>query len=675
MAREATPEPPRPLRPERANTSFRAAAAQLCGDPASTYLARVERLLAEAARTGVHLAAIPSPLLTFPSAREATAAFAPLARRWAVALALGPFLFGERNGHLRRSALLLDPAGTCLGVQHETHATGPSQASQDPPAELGVWEIGVIRLGIVVGQDIRYPEVSRILCLRGANVLIHFASYSEWTEPAFMARLWREVQANQVFGLEAPVFGSGASPGRRIGGRATIHAPLEMSPECSGVLAQAPGSHEDTIVCADLDLHRRSQVLAEYSVFGQFNPTLYQRDLMNAYGVAEAQRAEPAAFPLSPPAVPAETGRHRAGAGLLRRTFHQPRAEPLAALLWWKSRPSRVHTALRGRRYALAGAPSGTRLRLGLAQTALRLEGSAEGYATHMAGLAQQAVEAGAQLLVFPEYITLPLLGLLPGALARAQGVASPDAAVHSVADEEPVTPAALFHAVSSAAARIYLATFSTLAKQHHVTVLAGTAILPGPSGGLRNVAHLFGPDGRVIGLQVKTHLVADEARWDFGRGERLEVFNTALGRIASPVCMDHTYWETARIVTQAGAEILIDPSFDFDTQGYSWYKQARGVWGRVQECPAFGVHCFLVGDLLEYHGRGHSMVCAPLEMTPAGDGILARSSTNDREEIVWADVDLAALRQFREQRRLAFQPRLYAAYLPEFYRTAAGQG
>ena len=161
------------------------------------------------------------------------------------------------------------------------------------------------------------------------------------------------------------------------------------------------------------------------------------------------------------------------------------------------------------------------------------------------------------------------------------------------------------------------MATFSALAARHGVHILAGSAILTDESGRLRNTAYLFGPDGRVIGRQDKTHLVAEETAMGMARGVEVRTFDTPLGCLAAPVCMDHTYWETARIATQAGARILVDPSFESDPAGYSVFKQLRGVWGRVQESPAFGAHCFLVGDLLGYRGRGRSMVCAPLDLTP----------------------------------------------------------
>jgi len=468
-----------------------------------------------------------------------------------------------------------------------------------------------------------------------------------------MADLWRDVQANQVFGLE-PVLVTRQEAG--LG--AAIHAPVEMTVGYKGLLAWSTADSPTTLVVANLDFARLRDVWRTYNVYRQFNPQLYRQQLLPEGSPVTEGAASP----------PEAAGPQVVSAPPCVRPTPDPKTLALNLLLWWKSRPQRIHALLKRRRYWPAPAPSGDRVRLGVAQTRLRLTASAEEYASHMAHLTSQAVGGGAQLVVFPEYITLPLLGLLPGVLAVAQSGVSLQEGISHLAGGADISPGDLFRAIGPAAWRVYVATFSTLASGFRVHILAGSAIVPDKTGRLWNVACLFGPDGRLIGQQAKAHLMADEERWGFARANRLEVFTTPLGKIASPVCMDHTYWESTRIVTQLGAEIIIDPSFDPDPTGYSWYKQARGIWGRVQEWPAYGIHCFLVGDLLDYHARGYSLVCAPLAMTPAGDGLLARARTNDQEEVLLVDVDLALLREFRSKGRPAFPGSLYRSYLAGAY-------
>lgn len=601
-------------------------------------------LMARAATEKAELLAITLPNPTFFSLTAARDALAPLVREHGIALAAGPCLIPDTHGEPRPTGLLLAADGCLLGSRQEVHLA-PSKAPENGPK---AWSLGEACVGLLVGHDCAYPEIARILCLQGATILIRLGATAPRSEARLMADLWREVQADQVFGLE-PVLVVGK---QGIGLGAAIHAPLEMTQGFRGLLAWTMTTGPSTLLIADLDFARLRDVWRTYNVYRHFNPQLYKKQLL-----AESREVTEGTAPsLETVGVPPAF-----------RPTRDPKVLALNLLLWWQSRPQRVSAFLRQRRYRPAPAPSGDRLRLGVAQTRLRLAASPEEYASHMADLVAQAVDGGAQLVVFPEYITLPLLGLLPGVMDLAQSRISLKEGLQRLAGRTEISPGDLFRAVGPAAWRLYVATFSALAAGFQVHILAGSAIVPDRTGRLWNVACLFGPDGRLIGQQAKAHLVADEENWGFARANRLAVFVTPLGKIASPVCMDHTYWETTRIVTQLGAEIIIDPSFDFDPAGYSWYKQSRGIWGRMQESPAYGVHCFLVGDLLDYHARGYSLVCAPLALTPAGDGILARAHTNDQEEVLLADIDLAALRRYKA----GYQPIIpitYKGYLATAY-------
>ena len=91
-------------------------------------------------------------------------------------------------------------------------------------------------------------------------------------------------------------------------------------------------------------------------------------------------------------------------------------------------------------------------------------------------------------------------------------------------------------------------------------------------------------------------------------------------------------------------------------------------MYTRVQESPAYGIHAYMVGDFLGFHLRGPSLICAPLALTPQGDGLLARAQSDIAEEVLLADLDLAALRRYKAEHPLAFNLPLYEKYLPQAY-------
>jgi predicted amidohydrolase len=269
----------------------------------------------QAAQAGAQLIALPAytGLLALPdeptgeSLRRAApgrlpiylATFSRLAAEFRVHVAAGTLLLPDQQGRLYNTAHLFGPGGELVGRQHQTHLGAQERAwGLACGDDLPVFPTPVGRLGFVMGEDVRYPEVSRILALQGANVLVHPVATPVESQAAWLVRLWREVQGNQVFGLEAALVGDLWGTAWR--GRSTIHAPLEMTAgnngytDYNGILAQAQTSDSEEIVLADLDFTRLQQVVEGYHIFGQFNYRLYEREFPAAYlrqKTTETQRA------------------------------------------------------------------------------------------------------------------------------------------------------------------------------------------------------------------------------------------------------------------------------------------------------------------------------------------------------------------------------------------------
>jgi len=638
-------------------------------EAAAALAARLEPPLSEAARAGARLVVLPWGLYDeladaagcAPASAEVCSAFEALAEGLArdsgVILAAGPALVRAAAG-VQRVAYVFGPDGRLLGTQVQTHRSALERAAGlAVGTELAPIQTPAGPLGLVTGADVEYPEVSRILCLQGVGVLVHQAAIPEWNEALALARLWREVQANQVFGIEAYAVGGGYR------GRSAIHAPVEMTPGNSGWLARAPTDDGPALVVADLDWRELARVHDAYPIDRLRNEAQYRRYFPAAYAGGQAPGAapEPAARrPRSPSAPAWETGLHWA----------------LGPWMLLRSRPGLVRGALEGLAYERAREPSLPRVRIAVVQFDINLAPSAAAYARHVYAMVRQAVEGGASLAVFPEYVTLPLMGLLPGAARLAAmleaGAGRPAAEpAQGDAGGSYGTMALAFRLAARAARRVHRATFSTLAARFGITLVAGSAIELGSDGCLYNVGYLYAPDGSERVRQLKTHLVPGEVEMGYGVGEEIVVADTPAGRIAMPVCMDHTYFETARIAALRGADLLIDPSAN--NEYYNPYAQARGVWNRVQEVRTYGALCSGVGRVAGMVFQGRSGVYAPLGMTPAGDGLLAEAKTFDQEEVVFADLDYAALDAYRRREPLEFNVDLYRRYLPGAY-TVRGQ-
>ncbi|MBI4786639.1 MAG: hypothetical protein HY782_06295 [Chloroflexi bacterium] len=201
--------------------------------------------------------------------------FGSLAEKLNVYLVPGTIV--EREGDaFYNAAYLFGPDGRVIGSQRQTHRTrdeivwGLAQGDT-----LAVFDVGIARVGLVIGEDVAYPEVARILALQGANLLIHPAAYATWSNEHFLLDLWRDVQSNQVFGLQACLAGRG---------RSAVYAPVEMTEGQRGILAQAAQPTAEETVSAALDFDARQRVIERYPIFDFFNCDFYAREFPGIYG-------------------------------------------------------------------------------------------------------------------------------------------------------------------------------------------------------------------------------------------------------------------------------------------------------------------------------------------------------------------------------------------------------
>jgi predicted amidohydrolase len=203
--------------------------------------------------------------------------FGSLAKRLVIHLLPGSVIEQEGN-RLFNTAYLIGPDGKVVGSQRQTHRTqeqiGWGFAQGDV---LRVFDIGTARIGIVLGEDVAYPEVSRILALQKADLLVHPAAYREWSDEHYLLDLWREVQSNQVFGIQA------CAVGEQFTGRSAVYAPAHGTQDHRGILAQAAAACSEDLVSAVLDPAVLEKAKTGLPIFDLFNCGLYARELPEAY--------------------------------------------------------------------------------------------------------------------------------------------------------------------------------------------------------------------------------------------------------------------------------------------------------------------------------------------------------------------------------------------------------
>ncbi len=322
------------------------------------------------------------------------------------------------------------------------------------------------------------------------------------------------------------------------------------------------------------------------------------------------------------------------------------------AWLQWKTRKSAAERVLAGKKFNSPPPPPDPKeLRVATAQMELITARNTREYIDWLYHPLYEAQSRGAQLFLYPEYVTLPLLGLLP---ALGGG------------DEKELDPGEVFRFVAPYMSPIYFQVLGELARKAGIYIGGGSLFLF-KQDRLFNTAYLFDPEGEIILAQSKMNLVPQERDWGVETGSGLEVVEIAGGwRIAMPVCMDATYFEIFRLAGAEGAHLALVPIADLNAD-YSEHMALRGIWGRVQEEPVYGVKSALVGEFFGFKFTGKAGVYGPGEITPDKEGVLDEAKNPEQGAIIEAVLSRTELEIFKRE-RLVPSGDLYSRYMAKSY-------
>ncbi len=181
---------------------------------------------------------------------------------------------------LVHSAYLFSPRGEILARRLQVHLA-PRERSWGLVAGHALEAVDTPwgKVGLLLGSDIRYPEVGRILALQGARLLLapaaHTSPTSSWRQAA---GVWREAQANQVYAAEACL--EGELGGLQFGGCSGVYAPNEITPGETGVLVRAGEGRDLLTVALDGEYAGR---IRRYRALELMAWRVYAREMPAAY--------------------------------------------------------------------------------------------------------------------------------------------------------------------------------------------------------------------------------------------------------------------------------------------------------------------------------------------------------------------------------------------------------
>ncbi|MBV9942795.1 MAG: carbon-nitrogen hydrolase family protein [Solirubrobacterales bacterium] len=257
-------------------------------DDTDRNLATADRLVRVAAGLGADVVVLPEKWSVLGTPEQMTAAAEPLdgrfiswargaARELGIDVVAGSIV--ERVQGREKTAntsVHVGPDGEIRAVYSKMHMFDvevdgdvyAESATEDPGGEVVLSELADgVRLGMTVCYDVRFPELYRVLAVRGAEVVTVPAAFTlATTRDHWEVLLRARAIENQCFVIAPNQIGA-HPPGPRCGGRSMIVDPWGL------VLAQAPDL--ETVIVAELDFDVLQRVRRRIPALTHRRPEAY----------------------------------------------------------------------------------------------------------------------------------------------------------------------------------------------------------------------------------------------------------------------------------------------------------------------------------------------------------------------------------------------------------------
>lgn len=256
--------------------------------------------------------------------------------------------------------------------------------------------------------------------------------------------------------------------------------------------------------------------------------------------------------------------------------------------------------------------------------------------------LIEEAARSGADIVAFPE-------AFIPGTPLWIDSVPiwdGDDAWYTLLVDQAVLLPSPTTEAIGQAA------------QETSTYVIVGAQEREANSATIFNTVLYFAPDGSLLGKHRKLMPTGSERTvWGMGDGSTLETFQTPLGRVGGLICWEN-YMPLARFFMYSqGVDIWFAPTL---ATGDGWIATMQHI-AREGRCYVVGINpCLHMdqipedfpdrerllikgpdGEVDEWLEPGNSVIVDP-------SGSLLAGPVRNREEILYAEIDLAHVRAAR---------------------------
>jgi predicted amidohydrolase len=158
---------------------------------------------------------------------------------------------------LRHRAHVFGIDGCILGYQDKLNLAPDEQEWVVPGTDLAILDAPFGRFGLLIGQDLLYPELARLVAVQGADLLVGIAAMPGAAQAQVIrSALALRAEENQIFTAASFLLGPnylGQVSREDYLGQSAILAPASLTNKGSGVLTQVGTNRAESLIAAELD--------------------------------------------------------------------------------------------------------------------------------------------------------------------------------------------------------------------------------------------------------------------------------------------------------------------------------------------------------------------------------------------------------------------------------------
>ncbi|MCC6458674.1 MAG: hypothetical protein IT328_27240 [Caldilineaceae bacterium] len=184
--------------------------------------------------------------------------FGGLAREFGVTVvAPSAYLPDPVDGVIRNLAVVYNRDGQMVGRQAKVvlHPADADLAQAGTTWDVIATEVG--QIGLILGSDVLYPEVGRLLAYQGADMLVVQAASTDYLlYEKLRAGTLARMQDNQLFAAVSFLVGDNQLSRLQrtpFTGKSAIFAPQELTPRSNGVLVEMGNLRSEGVLAAQWD--------------------------------------------------------------------------------------------------------------------------------------------------------------------------------------------------------------------------------------------------------------------------------------------------------------------------------------------------------------------------------------------------------------------------------------